>query len=110
MPTRRKPLLERQRRPSDLKRLVENQARLLGAALQAEAELQDLEQRLAALRQQHSTLTKRLSTLRLQADSTASRIRQIYPELDPSKVEPVMPLPRSYGGHGRLVFRNPRRY
>lgn len=103
MPTPRKPLLQRQRRPSDLKRLVESQARLLGAAIQAESELQEIEQRLADLRQQHSKLTSQLAALRSRSSKTAERIRALYPELDPSKVEPVMPLPRTYGGHGSLI-------
>ena len=103
MPTPRKPLLQRQRRPSDLKRLVESQARLLGAAIQAESELQEVDQRLADLRQHHSKLTAQLDALKSRSTKTAERIRTLYPELDPSKIEPVMPLPRTYGGHGFLI-------
>lgn len=63
MPNPPKPLLERRKRPSDLMRLVESQARFLGALHAARDSLRQVEELIAKHQTEHSRLAKRIESL-----------------------------------------------
>jgi hypothetical protein len=103
MPRPPKPLLERRKRPSDLVRLIEGQARALGALQASQADLRQTEELLSKHEAERRRLAQAIASLSALTAKTARRIRELYPEVNPDLIEPVAPLPKAYSGHGSLI-------